>query len=146
MVIKVIDIDSPYEIYKTLKESFEGTGMDKGIKLVARLNEINSSFPGLSAPVSNLSQLKNEFTTHFDFKEDDFWVAYGLHSLPQKYDQLRVAIKTKDKLTLDQLKTFLDQETMREQQIPATLAKMNTRQNEFCLVCGRNNHRTENCR
>lgn len=146
MMNKVSDIDSPYEIYKTLKESFEGTGMDKGIKLVARLNQISSNFPGLSAVVSNISQLKNEFTTHFDFTKDDFWVAYTLHSLPQQYDQLRVALKTKDALTLDQLKTFLNQEAMREQQNTATLAKMNTRQSDFCLVCGRNNHRTENCR
>ena len=143
---KVASIESLYEIFKTLKESFEGTVMDKGIKLVARLSEICYKFSGLSTVVSNISQLKDEFVSHFDFKKNEFWAAYTLRSLPQQFDQLRIVIKTKDNLTLDSLKTFLSQEPMREQQTTATLAKMNTKQNDFCIICGRNNHRTDDCR
>lgn len=144
MTVEVADTDNPYQIYQTLKESFEGTGMDNGIKLVARLNKI-SNFTGLNFVVSNFVQLNYEFTNHFHFKKDDFWVAYTLRSLRHQYDQLRVALKTKDKLTSDQLQTFLNQESLREQQNSSTLTKTSTRPNESCLICGKTNHLTENC-
>ena len=145
MAMRVADVDHPFDIYKILRETFEGVGMDKGIKLVGKLNQINANFPGLASVIPAISQIKNEFTKHFDFTKDDFWVAYVLHSLPPKSDQLRVALKTKDKLTLDNLKTFFNQEAMREE--TATIANLNSNDSskKFCLVCGKKNHTTERC-
>jgi hypothetical protein len=140
ILMRVNDIDCPFKIYKTLRESFEGSGMDKGIKLVGKLNALNFDFPGLSSIVQKLSQLKTEFTSHFDFRKDDFWVAYALHSLPPRYEQLRVALKTKDNLTLESLKTFLNQESSREDN--PMLARMIKQR---CERCGRGNHITSDC-
>lgn len=109
------------------------------------MSEINNNFPGLASVVSTVCQIKSEFINHFDFKKDDFWVAYILHSLPTQHEQLRVALKTKDNLTLDSLKTFLNQEAMRGE--TATIAKMSSEASskDFCLICGKKNHKTENC-
>jgi hypothetical protein len=141
LLFKIDELTSPFEIYKVLRDSFEGSGIDKSIKLVQRLHLMKSDFPGIADITPQAIKLKSEFVSHFDFTKDDFWVAYVLDSLPPEFQQIRLALKTKDKLTLDTLKNFLNQESDRE--MSGMIANVNVR--KPCIHCNGTNHASERC-
>lgn len=143
-------IDCPRQIFNQLKEMHEGTGMDRSLKLVAKLHELKNNFPGLKSVVAKAQILKSEFAQNFDLTEDNFWVAYALDSLPHEYEHLRITLKAQHNLTLKQLNTFLFTEAIRIGQNESTIAQLRTKTNnfskeDFCLICGRQNHTTEMC-
>lgn len=142
MMRRVSGVDNPYVLWSTLRGFFEGTGMKRNIKLISRLINVRSNWPGVFESIAEIERLKTEFTTKFKFEEDDFWVAYLLDALPSDFESIRAALSVKDKLTLEDLKTHMTNEGFR--QSTAGLASMASK-SKHCLICSKTNHVTEQC-